>query len=95
MKGRTHNIAHKNEEVMTELKIEPFMNCLQHNKEKWKSRIGRMDMKMFVKAILYCSPRRRRKDRGGLRKTVCEMIGFVVPRSNTMGRLVCHVKREI
>jgi hypothetical protein len=42
----------RNEDILTELKIEPMIDYIKHYQESWRSHVNRMNAERFLKAIL-------------------------------------------
>jgi hypothetical protein len=50
----------RNEDILTELKIEPMTDYIKHCQESWRSRVNKMNAGRFPKAILRYRPKRKR-----------------------------------
>jgi hypothetical protein len=50
----------RNEDILTELKIEPMIHYIKHYQESWRSHVNRMNAGRFPKAILRYRPKGKR-----------------------------------
>jgi hypothetical protein len=50
----------RNEDILTELKIEPMIDYIKHYQESWRSHVNTMNAGRFPKAILRYRPTGKR-----------------------------------